>query len=303
LTHERVDSRRRMATALLVSSLALATPAGDSGPDEIAPPRLGRTSGLAAPRPLVATWIPARPEGAPTGSVFGRRTRGWSGQRRQEAALRELRAGNVPPFLRRFVPVLLTHEMPDGRIVEATVWVSADYASIGTDADYLRMPLDRPGAVTLARSFHCVLPTRKIVDAINDQADVHLSPRPLPPGPMMRSSEYYLRHNAMIQEQLGDRAPGLLVSGHKKDVVVTNRLRGRQRVAIYGWHRRDGEPIQPLSTVHGARYADYSHGIRFVYDVVAIDGELRSIYDVLADPELGPVLSYEGQITASVLRP
>ena len=28
------------------------------------------------------------------------------------------------------------------------------------------------------------------------------------------------------------------------------------RVAIYGWHRPDGRPIQPLSTVHGFRYAD-----------------------------------------------
>jgi hypothetical protein len=31
------------------------------------------------------------------------------------------------------------------------------------------------------------------------------------------------------------------------------------RVAIYGWQRAGGTPIQPLSNVDGAGYADYSH--------------------------------------------
>ncbi len=63
-------------------------------------------------------------------------------------------------------------------------------------------------------------------------------------------------------------------AGHKKDVVITNRLTREQgRIAIYGWHQPTGIPIQPLSTVHGAGYADYSHGIRLVSDVVLIDGK------------------------------
>ena len=37
---------------------------------------------------------------------------------------------------------------------------------------------------------------------------------------------------------------GRVVSGHKKDVVITNRLlRNPARAAIYGWHRLDGDPI------------------------------------------------------------
>jgi hypothetical protein len=148
--------------------------------------------------------------------------------------------------------------------------------------------------VTIASEFGFILPTRKIVDAIADQAEFRFKPKPLPPGFMMRSSEYYFKHNQMIEKQHEGRPLGELVAGHKKDVVLTSRLLGPERIAIYGWHRKNDEPIQPLSTVHDARYADYSHGIRLIYEQVCIDGEFHSIYDVLADTTLGPVLSYEG---------
>jgi hypothetical protein len=48
--------------------------------------------------------------------------------------------------------------------------------------------------------------------------------------------------------------------------------------------------------VHGVRYADYSHGVRLVWHEVLVDGVRRSIYDVLADPKLAPLLSDEGAL-------
>lgn len=248
------------------------------------------------PGTLRAEWIPARPDDAPTGSEFAARTKGWSGRARQQEALAELRRGNLPEFLRTLHPVRLQHRSRDGQIHEATVWVTPDYLSIGSDTDYLRLPLTRPTAVTIASGLGFVLPTRKIVDAVYSQAQVRLPPMPLPPGRMMRSSEYYVKHNAMIEEALAGRAPGDLLAGHKKDVVLTNRLLGKERIAIYGWHKDAKHPIQGLSTVHGARYADYSHGVRLVYSVVCLDGRASSIYDVLEDEALAPILTYEGWI-------
>jgi len=85
------------------------------------------------------------------------------------------------------------------------------------------------------------------------------------------------------------------VCGHKKDIVITPRLAERAgRVAIYGWHRAEGVPIQPLSTVHEARYADYSHGVRLVSDTVFIGAARRPVFDVLEDPYLCRLLSDEG---------
>jgi len=91
--------------------------------------------------------------------------------------------------------------------------------------------------------------------------------------------------------------PGVLTAGHKKDLVITNRLwRFPDRVAIYGWHRGIDEPIQPLSTVHGARYADYSHGVRLVSTTICVDGKPMSLFEALEDPELAQVLSGEGPL-------
>jgi hypothetical protein len=89
----------------------------------------------------------------------------------------------------------------------------------------------------------------------------------------------------------------MLMAGQKKDLVVSNRLwRKTGRVAIYGWHRGNGTPIQPLSTVHGARYADYSHGVRLVSAVAFVNGQARSIFDILEDPRLAGIVSDEGPI-------
>ena len=245
---------------------------------------------------LVATKIPPRPAGAMTGSEFANKTRGWKGAARQRAAVDELIRGNLPAFLRTLHPVTMKHRLSDGRQVDAMIWVSCDYLSIGSEADFLRIPLTRPSAVAVAAQFDCVLPTRRIVDAINDQAEFRFTPQPLPPRREMRSSEYYARHNALLEEQRRGRPLGELLAGHKKDVVLTNRLLGPERIAIYGWHKRDGKPIQPLSTVHGADYADYSHGVRLVYGSICIDGKEHSLLDVLADPKLAPIVTHEGVI-------
>ncbi len=104
----------------------------------------------------------------------------------------------------------------------------------------------------------------------------------------------------MIEKQRAGCPSGELTSGQKKDIVLTNRLLKKpDRIAIYGWHKSDNEPIQPLSTVHGARYADYSHGLRLISSTVWINGEARSIYEILKDPDLASLLSYEGVMEKS----
>ncbi|MFH1570282.1 MAG: hypothetical protein ABIL09_19980 [Gemmatimonadota bacterium] len=219
------------------------------------------------------------------------------GADRQQLAVQELERGNVPGFLRTFKPVRLTHVRTEGDTLEAVIWVTPDYLAIGTDQDFLRIPLTYSSATEIANRFGCSLPTRKMVDAIHEQAEVKLRPQPMAPGPRMRSSAYYLEHQRRIEQQRAGSVLGKLVSGHKKDIVLTNRLRRKPgRIAIYGWIRRSGEPIQPLSTVHGAEYADYSHGLRLVRAEVWIGGRMRSLYEVLQDPELAPVLTYEGVI-------
>ncbi len=247
----------------------------------------------------LAATIPLRSSQALTGSQFAAFILKMDSGQREQLIRDQLLNGNLPQFLRKLVPVELRYDAPGGKPLVATIFVTPDYLAIGSDDDFLRIPMNLYTAETVASQFGFILPTRKIVDAIYAQSAFHLSPQPMTAGPQMRSTEYYRTHNQMIQEQLHAHGVplGELIAGHKKDVVVTNRLANNEgKIAIYGWHRAIGEPIQPLSTVHGAFYADYSHGIRLISDTVVIDGKRQSIYDVLRDPMLAKILSYEGPI-------
>ncbi|HAM51770.1 MAG TPA: hypothetical protein DCP92_14205 [Nitrospiraceae bacterium] len=236
---------------------------------------------------------------AMTGSAFARYVSGMDRAGREHAIVDELLKGNIPDFLRKLKPVRFIQRFADGKTTTATIFAMPDYLAIGSDQDYLLIPMNLYSAIEIAVKFGFILPTRKIVDAIFKQSDGHFPPEPMQAGPQMTSTEYYLRHNQTIEEQrltMGFSL-GELVSGHKKDVVLTNRLaRTIGKIAIYGWHRLSGVPIQPLSTVHNATYADYSHGIRLVSDTVLIDNKPQSIYDVLKDPKLSSLLSDEGII-------
>lgn len=225
---------------------------------------------------------PERDTDALKGSEFIARTTGISYAARQRKAVDELLNGNLPHALRTLAPVSFVNDKGDS----LTVWVTKDYLSIGSDDDFVRMPLTLPSAQAIAGAFGMYLPTARLVDAIYAQADVQLTPQPMTPGPDMRSNDYYMRHQQLIEEQMENKARRGLIAGHKKDVVVTTRmLTNSGSVPIYGWHRGEGDPIQPLSLVHHAHYADYSHGLRLLHPVAHLNRDSVPMKDLFADPE------------------
>ena len=242
--------------------------------------------------------IPARPRQAPTGSEFGRLVRDLSGPARDALVRAELLAGNVPDFLRRLVPVPVKSSEA-ARPVKITVCVLPDYLALGSDSDFVFVPLGLGAALDVARRFGFDLPTPKLVDAIYEESLVKLQPLPLPASAEMRSTAYFVYHSELISRERAARAAplGELTAGDKKDLVLTSLLwQVPGRVAIYGWHRANDHPIQPLSIVHGARYADYSHGVRLVSRAVYVDGVKRSLEEVLAEPSLARQLTREGTL-------
>lgn len=251
--------------------------------------------------PELSAKIPPRPVDAMQGTLFLEKLEALAAGERESAIVAEVLSGNIPDFLRRPVPVTLTGNPSGaaGRPRSGTMCVMPDFLSIGSDTDFVRIPMDLHSATKVARELGFVLPTRKMVEAIYDQAVYRFRPEPMTPGPQMSSPEYYEAHNERIRAQRRqDHVPlGALVAGHKKTVIMTNRLNDHPgRIAIFGWFRRDGKAIQPLSTVHGAGYADYSHGIRLVSETVWIAGQPRSIYDVMEDRSIAGIVSREGGI-------
>lgn len=258
---------------------------------------------LAAP-PLA---LPPRATNALTGTALAQKVAGLTLVEREQVICSEILGGNVPNFLRNFCPVQVTNA-GGGKATTATFFVTPDYLAVGSDADYLLMPLSPGTAQQLADKLHCSLPTRKMADAIYSAAEVKLAPTPIPPSPAMTSVSVFSNHNFMVREQRNSELTlhplGALVAGHKKDVVLSAKLATAPgKVAIYGWHRTNGVPIQPLYLGHAATWVDYSQCIRLVWQTVLVDGTSKTISEVLGDPPLSGLLSDEGVIREPAYRP
>ena len=244
--------------------------------------------------------VPWRSNAAATGSVLAERLAGLPLAEREKAVEREFLHGNFPSFLRELRPVRLSADI-DGRRRECVFEVSGDYLAVGGDADLIRTPLTPRAAMRVAATLGCSLPTRKMADAIHAQAGLRLEPRPLTED--RESFTTFARYNGIIQSQMKGAKPGLM-AGVKKDVVLSNRLAEKPgRVALYGWHRPGGTPIQPLTIVHHEGYVDYSHGVRLVRRIVKVDGRDMMIEDVLKDPALWALLSDEGPLKQAAFYP
>ena len=278
----RLQQTVRAALALLMMGLACSIACADSP----------------CPGTLTAD-IPAHSNTMPSGSAFARSIASKVREQRDAVSTSAILRGDMPPFLRRLQAVTLHAYTDDGEPLAAIVCVMPDYLAVGSDSDFLRIPLAFAPALTIAQRFGFVLPTPRMVDAICRESAAHLRPQPLRASDAMRSTAYFTRHDADIDRQIKMRGIpfGVLIAGHKKDVVLSNRLdRHPGRIAIYGWHEPNGEPIQPLSTRHGAAYVDYSHGIRLVSDAMLLNGRTTSVHRVLSDRRLAVVLSDEGVV-------
>ena len=301
--------------------------------------------------------LPAWPHRATntSGSEFIKRITPLDFTKREQEILNEAVTGNVPAFLRKFCPVTVTHII-EGKTNIGTFFIAPDYLAVGTDEDYLLTPMSPNTAQRIADQLGCVLPTRKMVDAIYASAEVKLAPVPIPPSVAMTTVPVFARHNEMVRTQRGavleshppahfEFAPsprqsgkragvrgvepdntsassprpsppfsmeerektsnqitihplGALTAGHQKDVVISARLTGApNKVAIYGWHQTNGVAIQPLYLGHAASWVDYSQCVRLVQREMIVNGETKTVAEVLADPKLCGLISDEGIIT------
>jgi hypothetical protein len=243
---------------------------------------------------------PARVLGCMTGTQFGSSIINMPRTVARELAIfQQLSLGNIPSFMRRGIPVSVTASGHSG-----VFWTMPDYLCIGDDSDFLRMPMRPTTAQRAADLFRATLPTRKMVNDIWKALPIHLSFKAMDWRGKMDSVAYFGEHNAHVQRQLAGRDPGLGVAGHHKDVVVT-KDRPPGNVAIYGAHGISGVPIQGpeiQKSAHDITYLDYSHGIRWCFEQMVVDGELMYVIDVLQDPDLCHLISDEGVFSSSDVR-
>lgn len=232
-------------------------------------------------QPDITVPIPSRNQSDPGGQAFYERIFGVSKEVRDSLAVDAILSGNVPDFYRHFVEIHTSiFDSAQQRQIKASYFVAPDYLSVGSDQDWVRIPLTPMAAQEIADSFQCFLPTKKMVDDIYRAAEVKIQPVPL--LAFRDSTVTFWHHHLIIEGQRKGRKG--LIAGIKKDIVLSGKVLRDQRpdrVAIYGWHKMDGNPIQPLYTGHVNSYVDYSHGIRLVYQKLKVEGRWMDYRDVM----------------------
>lgn len=253
--------------------------------------------------------------GTLTGSGFAEFADKMGSVERDSLVYTEIVSGNIPQYLRQ--PFIIKDTLADALGVkhEVELSVTPDFLAVGSDSDYMRIPMLPGTAQRLADRFGAVLPTRKLSDLIHKHATIKLVPHPMTPDATMITLAVFARHNAILDNSLVDIGynhrnsfsadlsqlsgklcdiDGNLLAGHKKDIVITNRMAGETgRLYIYGYHYPSGKIIQPLTGVHYDGYVDYSHGVRLICDQVLVDGKRCSLKKLLQDPVLYALFSDE----------
>ncbi|HAZ13687.1 MAG: hypothetical protein A2X86_16405 [Bdellovibrionales bacterium GWA2_49_15] len=218
------------------------------------------------------------------------------GEAREHFIYQAVSEGQAFPSWNEFVPVTVS-----AKAHTLTFYVSPDYLQLGDEQEFFWAPLQYFSVKKLMASLGVLIPTAKMVNLIYRQAELKIWSKTMSDGPEMSTSPIFLEHTDLLLAQLKER--GLpypchcLSAGHKKDYVLTKRLLERpNREAIYGWFRKDGSVIQPLSLVHNDRWVDYSQGFRAVSRKVLLDGVERPLEEILRHPTLSLLVSDEGPI-------
>ena len=245
--------------------------------------------------------LPPRANDAISGSTFKNQIETLNIDDREKQIYQEVLNGNVPNFLRDLKPITFSKSIKDSTYV-VTYFVLPDYLAIGSDIDYFLVPMTPILAQKIAKAIGFSLPTKHMVDQIWSNASLKMAPTPIPPSPQMTTIPVMWEHNLLLKKQRKEallQAPlGDLVAGHKKDVVISNKIyeSSPKPVVIYGWHYQNGTPIQPVYAGHSNTYADYSHGIRLVQDSVLINNKMGLITTLLQDVDKSSLFSDEGVI-------
>jgi len=201
-----------------------------------------------------------------TGSEYYRIAASYNWKQRDSLTEALILRGNMPDFLRRFVRIKTKQtDTITGKTIVTKFWAAPDYLAVGINKDWARVHVSARLAQRLADSLGCILPTTQMVDQIYAAARVKLEPIPM--YAYRDSTPTFWQHHLIIEGQRKGRKG--LIAGIKKDIVQTEKLKAypnNDRVAIYGWHRLNGKPIQPLYLGHVWWYVDYSQGLRLVKD-------------------------------------
>lgn len=190
----------------------------------------------------------------------------------------------------------------------AVVKAMTDVFAVGEPGDFVRLPLTPGTAQRIANINGYMLPSPWLTYQRWRASPIKLTPTPMAPN-LGANMAQWKAHNDVVQAQVDAspaKGPNVLISGHKKTVVVSN-LYQNGKVLIFGWYKPmppfpdvfdDGtpmtnpkrQPTQPESNVHGSWYLDYSHGIEFFYPYIKYNGQDVLLAEAYQDPVMSKLV-------------
>ena len=203
--------------------------------------------------------------------------------------------GSVPPSQSIWHPVTVQSGAMTG-----TFFVQGLPLCLGDDAAMFHPAIPATMAQRIADRMGASLPTRKMVDAIHEQASGHIAFRAFASD---RSAvpTFVDSSDGIEARRLGRTG---LLSDLGKDYVLSNQRRSNpRRITIYGaWSSPTAAPTQPLATPHALTYYDYSQHARMVRGTVLVNGREMALSAALTDPTIAPLFSSEGALSHDMLR-
>ena len=179
--------------------------------------------------------------------------------------------------------------------------------SISADAAYVNLDDGsryRPEACArtlqlIADKVSASLLTVKLMDLRHAAAPTKLDATILPAGAAMTGTAYSKTWNKKLEAKRGELT---MTSDVGKPFVLSNSIGAGMGACLYGFFDAHGPDVsrngyrlwQSLSDRHLPFYSDYSSTILLVKKDCQLDGNCSEITDIMKDPSLCELLSYEG---------
>lgn len=189
----------------------------------------------------------------------------------------------------------------------ATFQVCEDAAYIELeDSSRFRFQVDARLAQRCADLLEALLTTAKISDLAYQQATVKLAATILPAGPDMVTTTKSKQWNTSLEKKRDGQSG--LIRDCGKAWILSNQLGAKPNAAVnYGFYDPHApytnnvgiKMWQTLGTRHDSAHTDYSQTLFVMGKTCEVDGETMQVVDVMTDPTLCKLLSYEGVLKFS----
>jgi hypothetical protein len=149
-------------------------------------------------------------------------------------------------------------------------------------------------AQQIADLLECLLPTPRLVMLMHQQATAPVYVAPRPPDATMATTATMIARSRDVDAAVAGRS-GLVSQGAWKHWAIAPGATDK-RAANYGWMRASAKPWQSLGLAHNLDHTDYSQCWQCPRRACRVDGRQADLADVLRDPELAPLVSWDGAL-------